>query len=80
MMKMALLENNPAIVELIEEALAMPGHQVTAFACGQELLHTLVASKNVEHTTTFPYDVLIVDSLLPRSMTDGEVIATIRQR
>jgi CheY-like chemotaxis protein len=80
MMKIALLEDNPAIVELIEDALEMQGYQVTTFACGQELLHALLASRNVGNDPTILYDLLIVDYLLPGDMTGGEVIAVLRER
>jgi CheY-like chemotaxis protein len=57
----------------------MQGHQVTACSCGQELLYVLLASKSVEHDTTAPYDLLIVDDLLTGVMNGGMVIATIRR-
>jgi DNA-binding response OmpR family regulator len=79
-MNIGLLEDNPAIVELIETALDMQGYQMQSFVNGERLLFGLLASRSVQDDSALPYSLLIVDYLLPGGMNGGEVIAVLRKR
>jgi CheY-like chemotaxis protein len=79
-MKVALLEDHPDIVELIDAALDMQGHEATAWASGPALLASLLAESAEYNNVALPFDLLIVDYLLPGGMNGGEVIAAIRKQ
>ena len=78
-MNIGLLEDNPAILELMQTALEMSGHTISTHTSGQSLLNSLFE----KHTTSpsmfmsLPYDLLIVDLNLPDELSGMEVIDTI---
>lgn len=78
-MNIGLLEDNPAILELMQTALEMVGHHVSTYTHGQSLLNTLSERYNATHQspTSFPYDLLVVDLNLPDNLSGLDVIASI---
>lgn len=74
-MYIALLEDNPSILDFLTRALEMAGHHVQQFIYSDALLHTLF---NEERCST-PFDALIVDLLLPGDISGLNAIHTIRK-
>ncbi|SRR5947207_1365564 len=75
-MNIAILEDNPAIVDYLTTALEMAGHQVEVHTQGASLLEALFPNGGVR--TPLPYDLVTVDLLLPGGLSGVEVIARIR--
>ncbi len=76
-MKIGLLEDNPAIVDYLSIALEMAGHKVSAFTYGSLLLETIFTGPGMRYS--LPYDVVIVDILLPGSMSGLQAIDSIQE-
>ena len=74
-MNIGLLEDNPINSEYIQTVLRMEGHQVFPYRSGDTLLATLETAGD-----SFPYDVLILDLLLPGAYSGRDVLLHIRQR
>ena len=73
-----LLEDNPAILDYLSIALQMAGHNVHRHTHGTSLLDTLrLAAPDDQHA--LPYDLLIVDLLLPGKLSGLETIQRIQQ-
>jgi hypothetical protein len=78
-MKVALFEDNPAMMEMMETALDMQGYGGEPCASGETLLAALLASRGEQGNGALPFDLLLLDCMLPCEMNGGEVIATVRQ-
>lgn len=76
-MNIALLEDNPAILDYMSTALRMAGHTIYTHTDGPSLLATLFHQAGVH--TSLPYDLLIVDLLLPGNISGADTIRRIRQ-
>jgi DNA-binding response OmpR family regulator len=76
-MNIGLLEDNPAILEYMSTALSMARHDVYAHADSPSLLATIFHQNGVR--SPLPYDLVIVDLLLPGDMSGVEVIHRIYQ-
>ena len=76
-MKIGLLEDNPAIVDYLSIALEMAGHKVSAFTYGSSLLETIFTGPGMQYS--LPYDLVIVDILLPGSMSGLQAIASLEE-
>src|SRR5712691_12898213 len=76
-MNIAILEDNPTIIEYLTLVLEMAGHQVTVYTQGTALLEALFTERGV--CTPLPYDLITVDLLLPGDLSGIEVIARIRE-
>ena len=76
-MHIALLEDNPAIIDWLTFALQMEGHTVTAFKDGSSLLKTLF--NNAQVIYPLAHDLLICDLYLPDRPSGKEVIASIHE-
>jgi len=74
-----LLEDNPAILDLMQTALEMAGHTISVYTRGQSLLNTLFEKYSTLPTLPefLPYDLLIIDLNLPDELSGLEVIASI---
>jgi CheY-like chemotaxis protein len=79
-MKIALLEDNPVVVELLDATLEMHGYRVKPCASGEALLAALMASPDEQGNGALPFDVLLIDFMLPGEMNGGDVIAAVRQQ
>lgn len=77
-MKIGLLEDNPAVVEYMSTLLEMAGHTVEVHTHGSSLLETLFTKAGVR--SPLPYDLLLVDLLLPGTLSGLEAIQSIQQR
>ena len=62
-MNIALLEDNPPILDYLSTALEMLGHSVQKFTSSAPLLETLFIGESVR--VPFPYDLALIDLLLP---------------
>lgn len=76
-MNIGLLEDNPAIVDYMSTALSMAGHDVYAHTDSPSLLATIFHQNGVR--SPLPYDLVIVDLLLPGDMSGVEAIHRIHQ-
>ncbi len=78
-MNIGLLEDNATILELMQTALEMVGHNVSTHTYGQSLLNTIFDKHNAIHQlpTSLPYDLLIVDLNLPNELSGLDVITAI---
>ena len=76
-MHIALLEDNPAIIDWLTFALQMEGHTVSAFKDGSSLLQTLF--NNAQVIYPLAYDLLICDLYLPDPPSGKDVIAYIHE-
>src|SRR5712691_5893353 len=74
-MRIGLLEDNPAIVDLFISALTLEGHAVETYFTGVSLLERLLPGGSLP--APLPYDVLIVDLGLPGGMSGWDVLAQV---
>ena len=76
-MNIAILEDNPAILDYLNAALTMNGHRVQTFTHGATLLDTLFPSG--QPPVSLPFDLILVDLLLPGDISGLEAIQVIRK-
>ena len=76
-MNIALLEDNPPILDYMSTALEMLGHTVHKFTNGAPLLETLFTGESVR--APLPYNLVLIDLLLPGSVSGLETALKIRQ-
>jgi DNA-binding response OmpR family regulator len=76
-MKIGLLEDNTAIHEYMMIALQLKGHSVVTHTCGSSLLAKLFTEHDIHLPQ--PYDLVIIDLLLPGMFSGAAVIDHIRQ-
>ena len=76
-MNIALLEDNPPILDYLSTALEMLGHTVYDFTSSDLLLETLFIGESVR--VPLPYDLALIDLLLPGTMSGLETAQKIRQ-
>lgn len=74
-MNIALLEDNPPILDYLSTALEMHGHTVHKFTDSAPLLETILTWKNAP--LSLPYDLAIIDLLLPGPVSGIETIQKI---
>ncbi len=74
-MKVILLEDNPINSELIQTLLRMEGHEIVPYREGDALLAALHTSEEA-----FPYDVALIDILLPGTLSGREVVYHLQQK
>ena len=77
-MRIGLLEDNPGVSDYMSTLLKFEGHTVEDYTHGSCLLHTLFTETGVH--LPLPYDLLIVDLLLPGMLSGLQTIQAIRQR
>lgn len=76
-MNIALLEDNPPILDYLSTALEMHGHTVYKFTDSAPLLETIPTGENA--SVPLPYDLAIIDLLLPGPISGIETIQKIWQ-
>jgi DNA-binding response OmpR family regulator len=76
-MNIGLLEDNPAIVDYMSTALRMAGHDVYSHTDSPSLLAAIFHQNDVR--SPLPYELVIVDLLLPGDMSGVEAIHRIHQ-
>ena len=74
-MRIALLEDNPANSEYIQILLELEGHQVFPHPQGHSLVSALQTIGDVSL-----YDVIIIDLLLPNSLTGQDVMRYLQEK
>ena len=77
-MRIGLLEDDPAICEMMQEILETVGHIVSAYQDGSDIL----AALHLEEPTALPpaFDILLVDLILSGDITGEQVIHQVRMR
>ena len=78
-MNIGLLEDNPAITDYLSIALEMAGHNVDTYTYGSSLLEKLGDSMVGSSYASLPYDLIIVDLLLPGNISGLEAIQQIQR-
>lgn len=80
-MNIGILEDNPAILELMQIALEIDGYNVSIHTHGQSLLETLFPEHDPKPwlPLSLPYDLLIVDLNLPGELSGLDVITRVRR-
>jgi len=73
----ALLEDNPPILDYLSTALEMLGHTVHTFTNSAPLLESLFIDESVR--VPLPYDLALIDLLLPGSVSGLQVAQKIQQ-
>ena len=76
-MKIAILEDQPDILELLTTGLELAGHRACPYRTGTSLVETLFTPQS-KHAP-LPYDLLIIDLYLPGTPSGLEVINSIYQ-
>ncbi len=77
-MKIGLLEDNPAIIDYMKNMLYLAGHEVFSHTHGETLVQTLFAAYDAH--SPLPYDLAIIDILLPGEISGSQTIAELRKR
>lgn len=76
-MNIGILEDNPAILDYMTIALEMAGHHVQTFTSSTPLIDKLLANSVIRGP--LPYDLIVVDLLLPGSISGFEAIKHIQR-
>jgi DNA-binding response OmpR family regulator len=76
-MKIAVLEDNPDILDYMKIALEMAGHNVDTYTNGSSFLQSLFTDGSIR--SSLPYDLVTIDLFLPGNVSGLEVITRIRQ-
>ncbi len=76
-LRIGVLDDNPTILGLIETMLTMDSHIVSRHTSGSSLLGVLFSQEAEELP---PYDLVILDLLLPGTQSGADVFFAIRQR
>ncbi len=76
-MNIALLEDNPPILDYLSTALEMLGHSVHKFTSSAPLLETLFTGESAR--APLPYDLALIDLLLPGPVSGLEAAQMIQQ-
>lgn len=76
-LKIGVLDDNPAILGLIETVLTTEGHRVSKYVDGSSLLDAFFPQESEER---LQYDLVILDLLLPGTQSGADVFFAIRQR
>lgn len=75
--KIAVLDDNPAIVGMLQQALELAGHTVVAYTNPSQFLAAITAQALKSAST--PCDLIIVDLLLPEGFSGVQVIHQVRK-
>ncbi len=76
-MNIGLLEDNPAILDYMTVALEISGHKVWVYTDGSSLIETFLSGSDVRYP--LPHDLIIVDLLLPGSISGFDAIKRIQE-
>jgi CheY-like chemotaxis protein len=76
-MKIGILDDNPSILDVFTIMLELEGHTVTAHTSSSSLLDVLF--HNAVPVDPIPYDLLILDLLLPGGMSGADIYLLIRK-
>jgi DNA-binding response OmpR family regulator len=74
-MKIAVLDDNVAVGEMLQDGLQLIGHTVSVFFSSSQFLAALSTPTTAQH----PFDLIIVDLLLSEGISGVEVIAQARR-
>jgi len=77
-MRIGLLEDNPGVIDFMSILLEMAGHTVEVHTHGSSLLETLFPETKVRFPLS--YDLVIVDLLLPGTLSGLQTIQAIQQK
>jgi CheY-like chemotaxis protein len=72
-----VLDDNPGILQLLDTTLKLDGHHVFTYTSSSSML-TALAENQSQHLAA-PYDLAILDILLPGPQNGVEVFSTIRK-
>lgn len=78
-MNIGVLDDNPAILAFLSTTLKMDGHTVTAHSTGASMLEAIFPANSSSYPLGAPYDLVVLDLLLPGAMTGADVFFAIRK-
>ena len=73
-MRIAVLDDNPTIGEMLQQGLGLAGHTVIVYFSPSKLLADIIGPT----TSSTPFDLIIVDLFLPEGISGVEVIHQVR--
>ncbi len=76
-MHIGILDDNPAMLDVLTTMLELEGHTVSTHTSGLSLVEALFPNGDVD--IPFPYDLLILDLLLPGDMSGADFYLLIRK-
>lgn len=77
----AALDDNEAILDLLEALLTIEGHTLVRYELGETLINDLLPSSSMNSEVyVAPYDVIILDLLLPGKLSGVDVFLKARSR
>jgi DNA-binding response OmpR family regulator len=77
-LNIGVLDDNPAIRSFLATSLKLDGHRVSLHATGSSMLEALAPAMSSQFIA-LPYDLVVLDILLPGSMTGVDVFLEIRK-
>ncbi len=78
-MRIGILDDNPVILDFLQATLTLDGHTVSSYTIGKTLLDALFSPSSAAHTDTLPFDLVILDLLLPGAHSGADVFLAIRK-
>jgi DNA-binding response OmpR family regulator len=75
-MRIGVLEDDPAICSILQEFLTLNGHEVAIYDHGVDLLAEVMGEEITALLS--PFDILLIDLLLPSDTTGLQVIQQVR--
>jgi CheY-like chemotaxis protein len=79
-MHIAVLEDNPTILDLLKATLAIVGHTTMSYTEGSSFLDALFESHTPSEHGHTPFDMLIIDLYLPGDLSGLQVIERVQER
>lgn len=79
-MHVEVLEDNPAILDLLKAALTIVGHTTVSYTDGSSFLNALFERYTPDGNGHVPFDMLIIDLYLPGSLSGLQVIERVYER
>jgi Response regulators consisting of a CheY-like receiver domain and a winged-helix DNA-binding domain len=77
-MNIGVLDDNPAILSFLGHALSLDGHAVALHMTTSSLLEALMPAMTSDYEAV-PYDLLILDLLLPAALSGIDVLREVRK-
>ncbi|GAC1366426.1 MAG: hypothetical protein NVS2B12_13820 [Ktedonobacteraceae bacterium] len=74
-MNIGVLDDNPTILSFLETTLEMDGHTVYSHTTGESILQAIVGQSDA-----LPYDLVILDLLLPGKLSGADVFLALRKQ
>jgi DNA-binding response OmpR family regulator len=77
-MHVAILEDNVVILDMLTHAMTLGGHTTSTYTLASDLYEDLFHEGGGENAPA-PYDILLLDYMLPEGLTGEDVVTRIRE-